>query len=80
MLDFMQRRFRSAVHFPMRSDGYLRGMRISNHVVGVGALALALLWNGGWQTTVWALVGLGWFVQSSLAEKELRRRTDTTGR
>jgi hypothetical protein len=55
-------------------------MRISNHVVGVGALALALLWNGGWQTTVWALVGLGWFVQSSLAEKELRRRTDTTER
>lgn len=79
MLQAVQGYFRRAVRFPKRSTELLRGMKASSHVIGVCWLALSLLWDGAWQTILWAVVGLAGLVQSALVEKEILRRTTGAG-
>ncbi|RAX17677.1 hypothetical protein DC347_05685 [Pseudarthrobacter sp. AG30] len=80
MVQVVQGYFRSAVRFPKRSTELLRGMKAGSHVIGVCWLALSLLWDGAWQTILWAVVGLAGLVQSALVEKEILRRTNGAGK
>jgi hypothetical protein len=74
MLKAVRAWFRTAAQFPKQSAADLRWLKGVYIVFGIGSMGVALLWFPGWQTAAWAAVGIGWFYQSALARREIRRR------
>lgn len=68
-------RIRTSVRFPKRSTGDLRSIKNFWIAFGIGWLAIGLFgWSGRWSGILAILLGVGWFAQSGLAVKEIRRR------
>lgn len=78
MLNAVQAWFRTAARFPKRSTADLRWLKNAYVVFGIGIMLVSLIWFPGWQTAAWVVVGIGWFYQSALARKEIRRREGET--
>ncbi|WP_320536604.1 hypothetical protein [Pseudarthrobacter sp. IC2-21] len=70
--------FGKAARFPKQSTSDLRWLKNAYVIFGIGTLLLSLIWFPGWQTAAWVVVTIGWFYQSALARKEIRRREAET--
>ncbi|UKA68408.1 hypothetical protein LFT44_08505 [Arthrobacter sp. FW306-05-C] len=75
MWERMVARIRTSVRFPKRSTTDLSWLRNIGIALGILWLAIVLFgWSGRWSGILAVLVGVGWFAQSGLAVKEIRRR------
>lgn len=64
----------ASMHFPKRSTADLRWLKNLWIAFGIVWLAIGLFGWSGWLAVLAVLVGVGWFVQSGLTAKEIRRR------
>jgi len=74
MWETLVARIKTSMRFPKRSIGDLRWLKNVWIAFGIVWLAIGLFGWSGWRAVLAVLVGVGWFVQSGLTIKEIRRR------
>jgi fatty acid desaturase len=78
MWETLVARMKASMRFPKRSTADLRWLKNVWIAFGIVWLAIGLFGWSGWPAVFAVLLGVGWFVQTALTVKEIRRRQQET--